>query len=84
MRAARRPGPQCRPFQDQVVGVLDQATGAVSACEQVAGQDEIAAVRRLASRQADRWGSLSETVLVPDSQHGLVGLVNDAGGWCCR
>lgn len=84
MRAARRPGPDGRIVQDQVVQVLDQATGVVLACEQVTGQDETAAVRRVVSRLADRWGSLAGTVLVADSQHtqhDLVRLVNDAGGW---
>ena len=84
MRAARRTAPEGGTVQDQVVEVPDHATGAVLACEQVTGFDEIAAVRRPASRLADRWGSLAGTVLVADAQHtqhDLVQLVNDARGW---
>jgi hypothetical protein len=84
MRAARRPGPDGQAVQDQVVEVLDQATGVVLACEQVTGQDEIATLRRVVSRLVDRWGSLAGAVLVADSkhtQHDLVRAVNDADGW---
>lgn len=84
MRAARRPGPDGQAVQDQVVEVLDQATGVVLACEQVTAQDEIAALRRAVSRLADRWGSLAGIVLIADSkhtQHETVGAVNDADGW---
>lgn len=84
MRAARRPGLDGRAVQEQVVEVLDQATTVVLACEQVTGQDEIAALGRVVSRLVDRWGSLAGTVLVADSKHtqnDLVRAVNDADGW---
>lgn len=84
MRAARRPGLEGQLVQEQVVQVMDQASGVVLACEQVSGQDEIAALRRVVSRLADRWGSLAGVVLVADSkhtQHETVGALNDADGW---
>lgn len=84
MRAARRRDDRGRIAQDQVVEVLDHATGTVLACEQATGQDEITAVRRAVARLTERWGSLAGVVLIADSkhtQHKLVEVVNDAGGW---
>lgn len=84
MRAARRRGESGRLTQDQVVEVLDQASGVVLACQEVDGGDEIGAVGQVMTRLADRWGSLAGVVLVADAkhtQHKIVEQVNDAGGW---
>lgn len=83
MRAARRRDTG-RLTQDQVVEVLDQASGVVLACQEVDGGDEIGAVGQAVARLVDRWGSLAGVVLVADAkhtQHKLVDQVSDAGGW---
>ncbi len=84
MRAARRRLEPGRFTQDQVVEVLDQASGVVLACQEVEGGDEIGAVGQVMTRLVDRWGSLAGVVLVADAkhtQHKLVDQINDAGGW---
>jgi predicted transposase YbfD/YdcC len=84
MRAARRRLESGRLAQDQVVEVLDQATGVVLACQEVRSGDEIGAVEQAMARLADRWGSLAGVVLVADAkhtQHRLVEQVGGAGGW---
>lgn len=84
MRSARRRNESGRVVQDQVVEVLDHDSGAVLVCEQVEGEDEIAAVRAVLERLIGRWGSLSGVLLVADAkhtQHKLVDQVYDAGGW---
>lgn len=83
MRAARR-RLEGRVAQDQVVEVLDQATGVVLACQEVKVGDEIGAVGHAVTRLIDRWGSLAGIVLVADAkhtQHRLVDQVSGAGGW---
>lgn len=83
MRAARR-RLEGRVAQDQVVEVLDQATGVVLACQEVQSGDEIGAVEQALTRLVDRWGSLAGVVLVADAkhtQHRLVDQVGGAGGW---
>lgn len=84
MRAARHRLESGRFTQDQVVEVLDHATGVVLGCQEVDGGDEIGAVGQVMTRLIDRWGSLAGVVLVADAkhtQHKLVEQVGGAGGW---
>lgn len=84
MRAARCRLESGRFAQDQVVEVLDHASGVVLACQEVDGGDEIGAVGQVASQLIDRWGSLAGIVLIADAkhtQHKLVDQVGGASGW---
>ncbi|ACZ30622.1 transposase IS4 family protein [Xylanimonas cellulosilytica DSM 15894] len=84
MRGARRRTGDGKIAQDQVVEILDHASGAVVACEPVNDGDEIGAVRTVMGRLADRWGSLAGVVVVTDAkhtQHKLVEQVGAVGGW---
>ncbi|WP_165350531.1 ISAs1 family transposase [Xylanimonas protaetiae] len=84
MRGARRRTGEGRIAQDQVVEVLDHASGAVLACEPVPDGDEIGAVRAVMARLTDRWGSLAGVAFVADAkhtQHKLARQIGAAGGW---